>query len=60
MTPRLVSVTRYSCRSGVCHTCLTPVVEGTTVYNEAPLEDPAGGTVLLRTAIPESDLVLDL
>jgi ferredoxin-NADP reductase/MOSC domain-containing protein YiiM len=52
--------TRYSCRSGVCHTCVTPVIEGTTDYSQPPLEEPADGTVLLCTATPRSDLVLDL
>jgi ferredoxin-NADP reductase/MOSC domain-containing protein YiiM len=52
--------TRYSCRSGVCHTCATPVIEGTTGYREPPLEAPADGAVLLCTATPDSDLVLDL
>jgi ferredoxin-NADP reductase/MOSC domain-containing protein YiiM len=52
--------TRYSCRSGVCHTCTTAVIEGTTAYNEPPLEEPADGAVLLCTAQPQSDLVLDL
>ena len=52
--------TRYSCRSGVCHTCVTPVIEGTTDYLEPPLEEPADGTVLLCTSTPHSDLVLDL
>lgn len=52
--------TRYSCRSGVCHTCVTPVIEGTTDYSRPPLEEPADGTVLLCTATPHSDLVLDL
>jgi ferredoxin-NADP reductase/MOSC domain-containing protein YiiM len=52
--------TRYSCRSGVCHTCLTPVIDGTTTYNQPPLEEPAAGTVLICTAIPETDLILDL
>jgi ferredoxin-NADP reductase/MOSC domain-containing protein YiiM len=52
--------TRYSCRSGVCHTCATPVIEGTTVYSPPPLEEPADGAVLLCTATPRSDLVLDL
>jgi ferredoxin-NADP reductase/MOSC domain-containing protein YiiM len=52
--------TRYSCRSGVCHTCVTPVIEGTTDYSQPPLEEPADGTVLLCTAAPHSDLVLDL
>jgi ferredoxin-NADP reductase/MOSC domain-containing protein YiiM len=52
--------TRYACRSGVCHTCATPVIEGTTAYREPPLEAPADGAVLLCTATPDSDLVLDL
>jgi ferredoxin-NADP reductase len=52
--------TRYACRSGVCHTCVTPVIEGTTDYRQPPLEEPADGTVLICTATPHSDLVLDL
>jgi len=52
--------TRYACRSGVCHTCATPVIEGTAAYREPPLEEPADGAVLLCTATPHSDLVLDL
>jgi ferredoxin-NADP reductase/MOSC domain-containing protein YiiM len=52
--------TRYSCRSGVCHTCATPVIEGTTDYREPPLEEPTDGSVLLCTATPHTDLVLDL
>jgi ferredoxin-NADP reductase len=52
--------TRYSCRSGVCHTCVTPVIEGTIDYSQPPLEEPADGTVLLCTATPHTDLVLDI
>jgi ferredoxin len=52
--------TRYSCRSGVCHTCETPVIEGAADYSQPPLEEPADGAVLLCTATPHSDLVLDL
>jgi ferredoxin-NADP reductase/MOSC domain-containing protein YiiM len=52
--------TRYSCRSGVCHTCVTPVIEGTTDYSRPPLEEPADGTALVCIATPHSDLVLDL
>jgi ferredoxin-NADP reductase/MOSC domain-containing protein YiiM len=52
--------TRYSCRSGVCHTCETAVIEGTTDYREPPLDEPTDGTVLLCTATPHTDLVLDL
>jgi ferredoxin-NADP reductase len=52
--------TRYSCRSGVCHTCVTAVIEGTTDYREPPLVEPDDGSVLLCTATPHTDLVLDL
>jgi ferredoxin-NADP reductase/MOSC domain-containing protein YiiM len=52
--------TRYSCRSGVCHTCETAVIEGVVDYAEPPLQAPADGMVLLCTSTPHSDLVLDL
>ena len=52
--------TRYSCRSGVCHTCETPVIAGTTVYPQPPLELPPDGTVLICTAEPRDGVVLDL
>ncbi|MDT5235752.1 MAG: hypothetical protein QOF47_1739 [Mycobacterium sp.] len=52
--------TRYSCRSGVCHTCVTQVLEGTTTYSQQPLEEPSEGSVLICCAAPCGDLVLDL
>jgi ferredoxin-NADP reductase/MOSC domain-containing protein YiiM/ferredoxin len=52
--------TRFSCRSGVCHVCVTGVVAGTATYVQAPLEPPERGSVLICSAAPESDLVLDL
>ncbi|WP_310774229.1 MOSC and FAD-binding oxidoreductase domain-containing protein [Mycobacterium sp. Z3061] len=52
--------TRYSCRSGVCHMCVTSVVSGTTTYVQPPLESPKPGEVLICSAAPETDLVLDL
>ncbi len=52
--------TRYSCRSGVCHTCVTQVLEGTTTYVQRPLEEPAEGSVLICCVAPRADLVLDL
>jgi ferredoxin-NADP reductase/MOSC domain-containing protein YiiM len=52
--------TRYSCRSGVCHTCVTQVLDGTATYLQRPLEEPVDGTVLVCCAAPQSDLVLDL
>jgi ferredoxin len=52
--------TRFSCRSGVCHVCVTGVVAGTTSYVQQPLEPPADGSVLICSAAPETDVVLDL
>jgi ferredoxin-NADP reductase/MOSC domain-containing protein YiiM len=52
--------TRYSCRTGVCHTCVTPVIQGETTYRQRPLENPSAGTVLICLAAPCSDVVLDL
>ncbi len=52
--------TRFACRSGVCHVCVTGVVAGQTAYVQAPLEVPGEGEVLICSAAPRSDLVLDL
>lgn len=52
--------TRFSCRSGVCHTCVTGIVDGTATYLQPPLEKPAEGSVLICCAAPLGDLVLDL
>jgi hypothetical protein len=35
-------------------------VAGATCYVQAPLEPPEPGTVLICSAAPETDLVLDL
>ncbi|MGV9801436.1 2Fe-2S iron-sulfur cluster-binding protein [Mycobacterium sp. NPDC003449] len=52
--------TRYSCRSGVCHICLTDVVSGDISYVTEPLDPPAPGTALICCAAPGTDVVLDL
>lgn len=52
--------TRWSCRTGVCHTCVTPVLSGTITNRPDPLEPPAPGSALICCARPETDLVLDL
>jgi len=51
---------RWSCRAGVCHTCETTVMSGTVRYDPAPVDDPAGGSVLICCSQPREDLVLDL
>jgi ferredoxin len=52
--------TRWACRTGVCHTCVTPVLSGDIQYRPDPLEPPAPGQVLVCCARPADDVVLDL
>jgi len=52
--------TRWSCRTGVCHTCVTPLLSGNINYAPDPLELPADGQVLICCARPAGDIVLDL
>ncbi|WP_410612503.1 MOSC domain-containing protein [Amycolatopsis sp. lyj-109] len=52
--------TRWSCRTGVCHTCATPVLSGRVTYDPDPLEPPAAGEALVCCARPQEEVVLDL
>ena len=52
--------TRWSCRTGVCHTCETGLVSGTVAYQPDPLDPPAAGNVLICCSKPQSDIVIDL
>jgi len=52
--------TRWSCRTGVCHTCSTPLLSGSVTYSPEPLEPPAEGEVLICSAQPKTDIVLDM
>jgi ferredoxin-NADP reductase/MOSC domain-containing protein YiiM/ferredoxin len=51
---------RWSCRTGVCHTCATPLVAGDLQYSPQPLEAPEEGSVLICCAQPRDGVVLDL
>ena len=51
---------RWSCRTGVCHTCMTGLIDGSVVYNPEPLEMPAPGNVLVCCSQPNTDVTLDL
>jgi ferredoxin-NADP reductase/MOSC domain-containing protein YiiM len=51
---------RWSCRTGVCHTCMTGLIGGSIVYNPEPLERPAPGNVLVCCSQPNADVTLDL
>jgi ferredoxin-NADP reductase len=52
--------TQWSCRTGVCHTCVTAVLSGKAVYQTPPLEAPGDDELLICSATPTEDLVLDL
>jgi ferredoxin-NADP reductase/MOSC domain-containing protein YiiM len=51
---------RWSCRTGVCHSCESGLVSGDVVYGPEPLDKPADGNVLVCCSQPSSDLVIDL
>ena len=51
---------RWSCRSGVCHTCETALIAGNVEYDPEPLDPPAKGDALICCCRPRGDVVLDL
>jgi MOSC domain-containing protein YiiM/ferredoxin-NADP reductase/ferredoxin len=51
---------RWSCRTGVCHTCESGLVSGAVVYGPEPLEKPADGNLLVCCSQPTGDVVVDL
>jgi ferredoxin-NADP reductase/MOSC domain-containing protein YiiM len=51
---------RWSCRSGICHNCEAPLLEGAVEYSTTPLDPPGNGTVLICCSAPKGDIVLDL
>jgi ferredoxin-NADP reductase/MOSC domain-containing protein YiiM/ferredoxin len=52
--------TRWSCRTGVCHTCTTQLISGDGEYSTTPLEPPEPGTILICCSRPTSEMILDL
>jgi len=51
---------RWSCRTGVCHSCESGLVSGSVVYGPEPLDRPAEGNVLVCCSQPVRDVVIDL
>jgi MOSC domain-containing protein YiiM/ferredoxin-NADP reductase len=51
---------RWSCRTGVCHTCESGLVSGSIAYGPEPLDQPADGNVLVCCSQPLRDVVIDL
>ena len=50
----------YSCRSGICHTCVCELRDGEVEYVQEPLDAPDEGNVLVCCAKPKTSVVLDL
>jgi len=48
----------YSCRSGICHTCLCKLEEGEVEYVLEPLEPPDEGSVLICCSKPKTPLII--
>ena len=51
---------RWSCRTGVCHSCESGLISGSVVYDPEPLDKPAEGNVLVCCSQPTRDIVIDL
>ena len=51
---------KWSCRTGVCHTCECGLIDGAVAYGPDPLEPPAPGNVLTCCSRPVQDVEIDL
>jgi ferredoxin-NADP reductase/MOSC domain-containing protein YiiM/ferredoxin len=51
---------RWSCRSGVCHTCESGIIDGEVEYSPDPIDPPPKGIALICCSIPRASLDLDL
>jgi ferredoxin-NADP reductase/MOSC domain-containing protein YiiM/ferredoxin len=51
---------RWSCRTGVCHTCETTLIAGGVDYDPDPVEPPTPGSAFICCSRPREDVVLDL
>ena len=52
--------TRWSCRTGICHSCEAGLLGGSVSYDPQPVDPPADGNVLVCCAVPRDDVVIDL
>jgi ferredoxin-NADP reductase/MOSC domain-containing protein YiiM len=51
---------RWSCRTGVCHSCECGLISGAVAYGPEPLDKSADGNVLVCCSRPLRDVVIDL
>ena len=50
----------FSCRTGICHTCSSKLIQGEVEYVTEPLDMPDPGCVLLCVSKPKTNLILDV
>ncbi len=50
----------HSCRSGICQTCSCRLISGQIAYHEEPAAEPEAGEVLICSARPKGDVVIDI
>lgn len=51
---------KWSCRTGVCHTCESGLISGSVNYGPEPVEPPAKGDLLTCCSQPQTDVTVDL
>lgn len=51
---------KWSCRTGVCHLCMTGLINGSIRYHPEPLERPSPGNALICCSQPNANVLLDL
>ena len=51
---------KWSCRTGVCHTCESGLVSGSVDYGPEPVDPPADGDLLICCSRPRTDVIVDL
>ncbi|MDE3180020.1 MAG: 2Fe-2S iron-sulfur cluster binding domain-containing protein, partial [Acidobacteriota bacterium] len=51
---------KWSCRTGVCHSCESGLIAGSVSYDPKPLEPAADGNLLICCSQPLTDLIIDL
>lgn len=49
----------FSCRTGICHTCTSKLLEGEVEYITEPLDMPDPGCVLICCSKPKTNLVIE-
>ncbi len=50
----------YSCRSGICHTCMCKLEEGEVDYLIEPMDVPPQGSALICCSKPKTNVVVDV